>query len=853
VVAGWLTLLDHTPDPGDVWVAGTVVIVDEATQISTRDAERLLQYARSTGTVLVLVGDPLQLGSVGTGGWFRHLVDLTADVPGLSLNQRQRGERMRQVRQALAELRRQHPDADQAALHRLAGDGRVAVFDHREDMLAAIVADWYTERHTTTTGVHRGSGVSGVGDRSRMMAEHHRDTDLLNHAARERLTADGTLTGRTLRVVGRDFQVGDEVITLTQAGHTLVPAGRARGDYIRTGTIGIITRVHLDPARVDRQHLGVTFPGRGEVRVDWAYLTHTFPDGRDGGLAHAYAFTAHKAEGSTMRTAHAAVADDTSRSGLYVMLSRPRDDLRAYVIRRADLRADLDDEDWLPILNTGSGPVRSLLDRLADSGPECLTTDTDPIAQAAHDLATTHTLADLTRLRRTAQHTIRARAARGTGDRAEVGQRQRQLLIVRRAEIAAEAATAHAALATPGPQLMARIGPRPTGGSDRAVWDRAVSALAVFHARHDPDGEPHRLPDTPLPTGGDDGIEGEWYTQRALAEDIAATWAHQLDQRRANRFHSHMEIVPRQRAVTAIHALLAHGWSPDAITTALTADPIDDVRTAAAVLDYRSHILLDNAGIDPAYYDLPPAVSPAGEWQHAHRLLHAAETRHLADQPTGELAGERRRLTAVLTHDPTQRRQDAARQHPHVTTARERALAAANRLQAAHQALDRARVRPFTSWRTITEREQDVLRARQDLAERRHDVDLADTWARAATGDTPAREALRTRLRLVDDALAHQIDAAVLALRQEPAPYLTALLGYRPAHEPASTAWERRAITVEHYRHHTLALPYGQPAAPAGAPASEQALGPRPTDPIDRVTYDRARHPQPTLDLGTDL
>jgi hypothetical protein len=58
---------------------------------------------------------------------------------------------------------------------------------------------------------------------------------------------------------------------------------------------------------------------------------------------------------------------------------------------------------------------------------------------------------------------------------------------------------------------------------------------------------------------------------------------------------------------------------------------------------------------------------------------------------------------------------------------------------------------------------------------------------------------------------------------------------------------------VEHYRHHALGLPYGQPAAPSTAPASEQALGPAPSDLIERTRYERVRNPQPTLELGTEL
>ena len=39
----------------------------------------------------------------------------------------------------------------------------------------------------------------------------------------------------------RTCQAGDQVITLTQAGHTLIPARRPSRDYVRTGSIGTIT------------------------------------------------------------------------------------------------------------------------------------------------------------------------------------------------------------------------------------------------------------------------------------------------------------------------------------------------------------------------------------------------------------------------------------------------------------------------------------------------------------------------------------------------------------------------------------------------------------------------------------
>ncbi|WP_307873695.1 MULTISPECIES: MobF family relaxase [unclassified Frankia] len=220
VVAGWLTLLDHTDDPADVWPPGSVLIIDEATQIGTREAERLLRYAARTGTVVILLGDPAQLGSVGAGGWFTHLAAHTPDIPALATVHRQAGPDLAPVRAALGALRTpadsaaraplgaagaDSAPATRAALQRLAADGRLHLADNADALLERAVDDWYAERQG-----HARTGAGGARParpaKVRMMAEKHRDVETLNRAARERLTVDGTLTGPVLRTAGREFQ-----------------------------------------------------------------------------------------------------------------------------------------------------------------------------------------------------------------------------------------------------------------------------------------------------------------------------------------------------------------------------------------------------------------------------------------------------------------------------------------------------------------------------------------------------------------------------------------------------------------------------------------------------------------------
>jgi conjugative relaxase-like TrwC/TraI family protein len=605
VVSGWITLLDNADDPTAHWPANrTVLIVDEATQVSTRDAERLARRATRTGTVVILVGDPAQLGSVGAGGWFTHLVD-HQPTPALLTVRRQQGPAMRSVRAALDGLRSAIPARTMSALARLADDGHIRLFDDRETLLTTAATDWYTERAS--------------GGAAPMMAEHQRDVDALTVTARALLQADGTLTGPVLTAAGRDFQVGDEIITLTQAGHTLIPDGAPRRDYIRTGTIGRVTAVHAHPDRPDTQHLQVTFPGRGTVRIDWAYLTYAFPDGRDGGLAHAYALTAHKAQGSTMRTARPLLADDTSRAGLYVMLSRAQHDLRAYLIRRHDLDTGLDDEDWLPVLPDADATTR-LAQRLRASRDERLAGDIDPHARAAHHLATTHTLPALIHLRRNP-----------ASDTPPSG-------LLRRAELAAEAALTAEALASPPAALIARIGPRPSHGPHRDQWDRAVTALAIYRAHvpnspvDDPGPPPH---DTP---------SDAWNVRRHEAREIALAWIARLAPTAREHFTGPTRTVPRDRALSGIHALLDAGWNTPQLLAHLTAEQRSTIRDAAAVLDHRVTALCREHAIDTTLYQLPPPRTLPDLWQNAIHLLDTAETAFLVTQPPADLTRE---LTAL--------------------------------------------------------------------------------------------------------------------------------------------------------------------------------------------------------------
>jgi len=647
VVASWLTRLNHADDPADVLPPGTVMIVDEATQVATRDAARLLRYTSGTGTVLILLGDPAQLGAVGASGWFLHLTSGRPDTPRLTIPHRQAAPTLGRVRAALAGLRSTDPGPLARSLDALAADGRLRVFGDRDELLAAVVTDWYADYRAhrpppATEPSEASAGPAGPAEGwtrerllglPRMMAERHGDVDRLAAAARTLLLADGTITGPILHVAGRAFQAGDQVITLSQAGHTLIPAGQARHRYLRTGTLGIVTAVHLHPDR-ERQSLTVHVPGRGDVHVDWGYLTHRFPDGRAGALAHAYALTAHAAQGTSMTTARAVAPATTSRPGLYVMLSRAQTDLAAYVIHQDTWAFDPEDDsqDWLPVLPRPHGPATALAGSLARSEPDRMAHDLDPAARAAHQARARHDLAALT----TASHRP------PQADPAEPGHALTPAVAAAAAR-AAETAIRAAALADPPPRLLARIGPRPAAGPDRVLWDQAVGDLAVYHARWQPTA-PADHPGPPPPgTLGRESAE-RWKRQRTAAAQLAHQWATHLPPPVRARFHSTAEQIPRTRAIAGLHALLDHGHTiPDLLSSLQDGNP-RAIRSGAAVLDHRVAAVCDATGIDPAPYTATAPRTALEDWLALQRLLDGATIAALARTPTAALAAERQRL-----------------------------------------------------------------------------------------------------------------------------------------------------------------------------------------------------------------
>lgn len=426
----------------------TVLLIDEASTIGTRDLVSIVRLAERTGATVRLIGDPAQHGSVTAGGMFAHLVTSHRDhTPELTVNRRQTGEQLGEVRMALDDYRHGHI---RAAIERLDNDGRITTAETADELLDVLVADWYVDRQLAQKDPSRA--------RSAMIAEHHFERAQLNARARSMLAADGTLHGPTLDVAGQRFQAGDEVMVRQQARH-LAPSDDPKA-YLRNGSRGVIAAVDLSP---NGEGLWVDIERGGRVLVPRAFLEAEVRQGVVGGLTHAYAMTSHAAQGETYAAGRHLATDRSSHEGVYVGLSRGKEDVHLYAVRQDQLTPNLTDDPQLPRLVPETRHARdAVAARLTTSPEERPAILHDPDAVESARLAETTPAVELSRQ---ARH-------EGPGSVADRAWARRRDVIETRACL------------HPDPSTMQLLGTRPTPGPDRTMWERATGAFAVHRAVH---------------------------------------------------------------------------------------------------------------------------------------------------------------------------------------------------------------------------------------------------------------------------------------------------------------------------------------------------------------------------------
>lgn len=282
-----------------------LLIIDEAGMVGTDDLRQLLTATTAARVKVVPVGDAYQLGAVkARSGVFGQLVEDLDWTQKLSEVWRMKDP---DERAASAALGRGGPGPRHRAVAWYAGQGRLHCGDDvtmSEDAKAA----WFADK--------------AAGKDALLIADRVAECDALNiriHNERVGQDAETVVAAR-----GHELGTGDVVITrcndarITVDDATILQAP----DPVRNGNRWTVTVADAEHDLIVARRLS----DNARAVFGGDYLREHVQLG--------YAVTVHSAQGVTADSVHAVVSETTTRSRLYVAMTRGRHDNQAYVYGR---------------------------------------------------------------------------------------------------------------------------------------------------------------------------------------------------------------------------------------------------------------------------------------------------------------------------------------------------------------------------------------------------------------------------------------------------------------------------------------------------------------------------------------
>ena len=295
------------PDgPSPQWrlPTGTTVIVDEAGMLSTPNLHHLTRLATSVQWRLVLVGDHRQLQAVGRGGLFGEICTTSRVI------ELERIHRFTHDWEAAASLRLRHGDLRTLGTYEVHGRIIPGTF---EEHLDAIAQEWM-QRHAAGKTVAITAATNEHGDEInrtiRQLRARTGDTDTTTIA----WIADGPVV------------IGDIVVTRRNERHLHTTSG----DIVRNRELWTVTAIN------DDGDLTVTdLSGSSTVTLPAGYATKHVRLG--------YAATEYGTQSATETASITLAGPATTGRGLYVAMTRGRDDNRVYVVTDTHAMSDARD------------------------------------------------------------------------------------------------------------------------------------------------------------------------------------------------------------------------------------------------------------------------------------------------------------------------------------------------------------------------------------------------------------------------------------------------------------------------------------------------------------------------------
>ncbi|MEO9249131.1 MobF family relaxase [Citricoccus nitrophenolicus] len=284
-----------------------LLIVDEASMVSTAQLAELARQAEAAGAKVLLVGDPAQLEAVDAGG-FLGWMDRKAAPERLDMVWRFRNE---WEREASLRLR----TGDTTVLNEYAANDRIHGAPG-EDAADSAYSAWLADKR---------AGLSTI-----LIAADNATVAELNTRAQADLVASGDVdVEQTVTLRGEASAGAGDLVLARRNDRSLRDE---TGAFIANGTRLTLTGINPDGSATARNEAT-----GGAVTLDPDYLASSTELG--------YATTAHRSQGVTVDSAHAVARAGLSRELFYVAMTRGRQANHAYVDFGVDHEAHSPD-DW---------------------------------------------------------------------------------------------------------------------------------------------------------------------------------------------------------------------------------------------------------------------------------------------------------------------------------------------------------------------------------------------------------------------------------------------------------------------------------------------------------------------------
>ena len=276
----------------------SIVVIDEAGMVGSRQTARLLDYIHKAGAKAVLVGDRAQLPPIDAGGAFRLLSERLGPA-WLKNIIRQKNEADRQIVRQFA--------AGNAgeALAAMRERGLLVLSETRAQAMQQMFRDWAQARDPSKPG------------EALMVAATRAEVAQLNAMARQGLKAESHLAGG-LQVPTADgmkeFAPGDRII-FRQNNEAL---GVSNGEF------GTVQNIKFD--RTGQVEITALHDNGQQIK-----FTVGEGKGQYNSFAHGYAMTVHKSQGETVDRVFVLPSESmSSQEWSYVSMSRNRFEARLY-------------------------------------------------------------------------------------------------------------------------------------------------------------------------------------------------------------------------------------------------------------------------------------------------------------------------------------------------------------------------------------------------------------------------------------------------------------------------------------------------------------------------------------------